>query len=148
MNKSVKRILLIEDDPFDADLTIKTFEKNNFATSIDWVKDGEEALDYLYYKNTYKERDTSEPVIILIDLKMPKLGGIEVIKRIKSDHGLKTIPVIVLTSSKEHSDLKEAYKLGVNAYVVKPVKFDQFSKAVKEIGFFWIVHNEQPPAEE
>jgi CheY-like chemotaxis protein len=118
--------------------------EHNLANSVKVVRDGEEALDCLYRRGAYKDRDGEDPVLILLDIKMPKVDGLQVLRQIKSDRRLKTIPVVVLTSSREEKDLLESYQLGVNAYVVKPVDFENFVKAVKEIGLFWMLLNEQP----
>ncbi len=138
MNNTVD-IILIEDNPDDAGLTIRALKKYNLANNLLHLNDGEEALNYLF-----SDKMTGIPKIILLDLKMPKVDGIEVLRRIKSDAIKKIIPVIVLTSSKEDRDVLESYKLGVNAYIVKPVDFDKFVKAISEIGFFWLLLN-QPP---
>jgi two-component system response regulator len=132
-------VLLIEDNPDDAGLTIRALKKHNLANSLLHLHDGEEALNYLF-----KSKMTGIPKVILLDLKMPKVDGIEVLRRLKSDEQKKIIPVVVLTSSKEDRDIVESYKLGVNAYIVKPVDFDKFVKAISEIGFFWLLLN-QPP---
>lgn len=141
-NANIKRILMAEDDPRDVELTLEALRGNNIANSIDIVNDGAEALDYLYYRGKYIGRKNENPAVLLLDLKMPRLNGIEVLRTIKSDPALKTIPVVVLTSSREESDLKECYELGVNAYVVKPVEFGDFMAAVKTLGAFWAVLNE------
>ena len=132
-------VLLIEDNPDDAGLTIHALKKINLANNLLHLHDGEEALTYLFSNDL-----TSIPKVILLDLKMPKVDGIEVLRRLKSDDARKIIPVVVLTSSKEDTDIVEAYKLGVNAYIVKPVDYDKFVKAISEIGMFWLVMN-QPP---
>lgn len=132
-------ILLIEDNPDDAGLTIRALRKHNLANNLLHLQDGEEALNYLF-----SEKMTGIPKVILLDLKMPKVDGIEVLRRIKSDERRKIIPVVVLTSSKEERDIVESYKLGVNAYIVKPVDFDKFVKAIAEIGFFWLLLNQSP----
>jgi len=132
-------ILLIEDNPDDAGLTIHALKKHNLANNLLHLNDGEEALEYLFSNEI-----TSIPKVILLDLKMPKVDGIEVLRRLKSDERRKIIPVVVLTSSREDRDILESYKLGVNAYIVKPVDFDKFVKAISEIGFFWLLLN-QPP---
>ena len=132
-------ILLIEDNPDDAGLTIHALKKNNLANNLLHLHDGEEALKYLF-----SEAMTHIPRVILLDLKMPKIDGIEVLRKLKSDESRKIIPVVVLTSSKEERDILESYKLGVNAYIVKPVDFDKFTKAIADIGFFWLLLN-QPP---
>jgi len=132
-------ILLVEDNPDDAGLTIHALKKHNMANNLLHLHDGEEALAYLFSQEL-----TQIPRVILLDLKMPKVDGIEVLRKLKSDDRRKIIPVVVLTSSKEDRDILETYKLGVNAYVVKPVDFDKFAKAIAEIGFFWLMLN-QPP---
>ena len=132
-------ILLVEDNPDDAGLAIHALKKHNMANNLLHLNDGEEALTYLFSGET-----TSTPKVILLDLKMPKVDGIEVLRKIKSDENTRVIPVVVLTSSREERDILESYKLGVNAYIVKPVDFDKFTKAIAEIGFFWLLLN-QPP---
>lgn len=132
-------ILLIEDNPDDAGLAIYALRKHNMANNLLHLHDGEEALKYLFSTEM-----TSIPNVILLDLKMPKVDGIEVLKKLKEDETRKIIPVVILTSSKEERDILESYKLGVNAYIVKPVDFDKFVKAIAEIGFFWLLLN-QPP---
>lgn len=131
-------ILLIEDSIEDAELTIRSLAKINLSNNLLHLKDGEEALSYLF--NT----DKSLPKLILLDLKMPKVNGIEVLKKVKSDEEKRTIPVVVLTSSKEERDIVESYRLGVNAYIVKPVEFEKFVHAISQIGFFWLLLNEPP----
>ena len=138
-NKPVD-ILLIEDNPNDAELAIRALKKNNLSNSILHLQDGEEALDYLFSA----EHPTAFPKLILLDIKMPKVDGIEVLRKIKSDEQRKVIPVVLLTSSKEERDIIESYRLGVNAYIVKPVEFEKFIKAVADLGFFWLILN-QPP---
>ena len=145
MNAEIKTILLAEDDPNDVELTLTALEKHNLANKVAVVHDGEEALDYLYHRGKFKASVNGNPIFVLLDLKMPKLNGIEVLREMKSDKKLKTIPVIVLSSSREAPDLAECYKLGVNAYVVKPVDFQDFIEAVKELGVFWAAINEPPP---
>lgn len=132
-------ILLVEDNPDDARLTIRTLKKNNLANNLLHLEDGEEAINYLD-----NNKNNKLPKVILLDLKMPKVDGIEVLKHIKNDDVLKLIPVVVLTSSKEEKDVVESYKLGVNAYIVKPVDFEKFAKSIVEIGFFWLVLNQSP----
>jgi CheY-like chemotaxis protein len=139
-----KRILLVEDNSNDIELTIEVFREHRIANEIDFVRDGSEALDYLYRRNQYANRSTENPALILLDIKMPKVDGMAVLEIIKSDINLKTVPVVMLTSSREEKDLLQSYKLGVNAYVVKPVKFDEFINAVKQIGIFWVLINESP----
>ncbi|MCP4424331.1 MAG: response regulator [Chloroflexi bacterium] len=140
-----KKILLVEDDPKDVELTLVALSNNNMANGVEVVRDGAEALDYLFQRGDYVDRQIEQPILILLDLKMPKVDGFEVLRQIKIDPVLKTIPVVVLTSSKEEQDIIDSYNLGVNAYVVKPVAFDEFIKAVKRLGLFWILVNEQPP---
>ena len=139
MDNNIVEILLVEDNPEDAELTIRALKKYNLANNLLHLQDGEEALKFLFSSSS-----TAMPKIILLDIKMPKVDGIEVLRRIKNDPYRKIIPVVVLTSSKEERDIIESYKLGVNAYIVKPVEFDKFVKAVSEIGFFWLILN-QPP---
>jgi two-component system, response regulator len=138
VNNAVE-ILLIEDNAEDAELTIRALRKFNLANHLLHLQDGEEALNFLFSSDAY-----TMPKIILLDIKMPKVDGIEVLRRIKSDPYRKIIPVVVLTSSKEERDIIESYKLGVNAYIVKPVEFEKFIKAVSDIGFFWLILNEPP----
>ncbi len=135
-------ILLVEDNPNDADLTMMALEERNLANNVVWVEDGQEALDFLYAKGKYEQRNIdSNPKLILLDLRMPKVDGLEVLKEIKSNESTKQIPVVILTSSTEDEDMVEGYKLGVNSYVSKPVDFDDFSKAVSELGLYWMVVN-------
>ena len=141
----LKRILLAEDDERDIELTMAALEEFNLANEVVVVNDGEEALDYLYYRGRFATRVTGNPAVILLDIKMPKVTGLEVLKQTKSDENLRMIPTVILTSSREEKDLVEGYKLGVNAYVVKPVDFEEFIHAVKELGLFWAVINEPPP---
>ena len=143
--KAFKRILLAEDDPKDVELTVSALSEHNLANDILVVRDGIEALDYLYRRGAFAEEPDGNPVVILLDLKMPRVDGMQVLKQIKSDKNLQTIPVVILTSSRESQDLQTCYQLGVNAYVVKPVKFADFIEAVKEIGVFWALINEPPP---
>jgi len=143
----LKRILLAEDDQKDIDLTLAAFEEINLANEIDVVRDGKEALDYLFKRAKYENRKNGNPIVVLLDLKMPKVGGLEVLKQIRKSDELCNIPVVILTSSKMESDLVTSYNLGVNAYVVKPVEFEDFVKAVKELGSFWAILNEPPPDE-
>jgi CheY-like chemotaxis protein len=140
----LKRILLVEDSPNDAELTLEALGQHNLANEVEWVKDGQQALDYLNYHGAYANRAGDNPGLILLDLKLPKIDGLEVLRVIKTTASLKTIPVVVLTSSREERDLMESYDLGVNAYVVKPVDFHDFMKAVSELGIFWALINEPP----
>ena len=139
------RILMVEDDPKDVELTLTALEEYNLANEVVVTRDGEQALDYLYCRGEYKMRSSGNPAVMLLDLKLPKVDGLEVLKQIKSDVELRIIPVVVLTSSKEEKDMVASYKLGVNAYVVKPVDFHEFVNAIKELGVFWAVINEPPP---
>jgi CheY-like chemotaxis protein len=139
------RILIVEDDPNDVELTLTALEEYNLANEVVVTRDGEEALDYLYCRGTFKTRSNDNPAVLLLDLKLPKRDGLEVLQQIKSDEKLKMIPVVVLTSSHEEKDVVASYKLGVNAYVVKPVDFHEFVNAVKELGIFWAVINQSPP---
>jgi CheY-like chemotaxis protein len=139
------RILMVEDDSKDVELTLTALEEYNLANEVVVTRDGEQALDYLYCRGEYKMRSSGNPAVMLLDLKLPKVDGLEVLKQIKSDVELRIIPVVVLTSSKEEKDMVASYKLGVNAYVVKPVDFHEFVNAIKELGIFWAVINEPPP---
>ena len=143
MNK-LGRVLLVEDDPNDVELTLTALDEYNLANEVVVVHDGEQALDYLYRRREFSTRTGNNPVVVLLDLKLPKVDGLEVLKQIRSDEKLKMIPVVVLTSSREERDIIEIYRLGVNAYVVKPVDFHEFVDAVKELGIFWAVTNEPP----
>src|ERR1700760_2980940 len=139
------RILMVEDDAKDVELSLTALEDYNLANEVVVVRDGEEALDYLYQRGQFKMRGGDNPAVILLDLKLPKVNGLEVLTQIKADEKLRLIPVVVLTSSKEEKDMVASYKLGVNAYVVKPVDFHEFVNAIKELGAFWAVINEPPP---
>jgi CheY-like chemotaxis protein len=139
------RILMVEDDAKDVELSLTALEDYNLVNEVVIAHDGEEALDYLYCRGEYQTRSGENPAVILLDLKLPKVDGLEVLKQIKSDDKLKLIPVVVLTSSKEEKDMVASYKLGVNAYVVKPVDFHEFVNAIRELGAFWAVINEPPP---
>ncbi len=141
----LRRILLAEDNPNDVELTLEALARHNLVNEVDVVNDGAEALDYLYRRNKYEGRDNGNPCVVLLDLKMPKVDGLEVLKVIRSDPDLKTIPVVVLTSSREERDLVKSYELGVNAFVVKPVDFTQFVESVRQVGVFWAIINEPPP---
>jgi CheY-like chemotaxis protein len=140
----VVEILLIEDNPNDAELTMRAFKRNNLSNKIIHIDDGEEAMDFLFARNKYKDRNKINPKIILLDLKLPKVDGLEILRSVKSDPVTKLIPVVVLTTSKEEKDIIESYKLGVNSYIVKPVDFDKFIKAINDIGLYWLLLN-QPP---
>ena len=144
MIKELLNILLVEDNPDDVELALHALKKNNIANHVEVVRDGQEALDYLFYKGKYSNSPHPLPGLILLDLKLPKVDGIEILKDIKVDRKRKLIPVVVLTSSKEEKDVIESYDLGVNSYIRKPVDFDQFVETVKHIGFYWLLMNEQP----
>jgi len=141
----LKRILLVEDDPKDVELTLAGLAEYNLANEVMVARDGEEALDYLYRRGKHATRANGNPAVMLLDLKLPKVNGFEVLEQIRADENMKIIPVVILTSSHEERDLVRGYKLGVNAYVVKPVEFHQFVNAIKELGVFWAVINEPPP---
>ena len=138
-------ILLAEDNPKDVELTLSALDEHHLANEVMVVNDGAEALDYLYCRGKFQLRTPENPAVVLLDIKMSKVNGLEVLRTIRSDERLKLIPVVILTSSREEQDLVESYKLGANAYVVKPVDFQQFIKAVKELGAFWAIINEPPP---
>jgi len=142
---NVGRILLVEDDPKDTELTLTALDEYNLSNEVVVATDGEEALDYLYCRGKFQRRSDENPAVLLLDLKLPKIDGLEVLETIKSDEKLKMIPVVVLTSSREERDKVVSYKLGVNAYVVKPVDFHEFVNAIKELGVFWGIVNEPPP---
>ena len=141
----MRRILLVEDDPKDVELTLTALEEYNLANEVVVARDGEEALDYLYCRGSFAGRPDQNPAVLLLDLKLPKLDGLEVLQQVKSDGNLKMIPVVVLTSSREEKDMVASYEMGVNAYVVKPVDFHEFVNAIKELGIFWAIINEPPP---
>jgi two-component system response regulator len=138
-------ILLVEDNPNDAELAIRALRKNRLANNVLHLADGAEALDYIFARGGYEGRDILDrPRLILLDLKLPKVDGLEVLKEVKADERTRLTPVVVLTTSKEEKDLIESYRLGVNSYIVKPVDFDKFVDAVKELGLYWLLLNEQP----
>jgi CheY-like chemotaxis protein len=139
------RILMVEDDPKDVELTLTALADYHLTNEVVVVHDGEEALDYLCRRGNFKARNNENPAVLLLDLKLPKVEGLEVLRQVKSDETLRMIPVVVLTSSREESDMVASYKLGVNAYVVKPVDFHEFVNAIKELGMFWAIINEPPP---
>jgi CheY-like chemotaxis protein len=141
----LRPILVVEDSAPDMELTLEALKEINLANPVATARDGAEALDYLYRRGSYAGRDEVVPLVVLLDLKMPKVDGLDVLRTVKNDPTLKSIPIVVLTSSKEERDLVESYRLGVNAYVVKPVAFADFVRAVKETGQFWAVLNEPPP---
>jgi CheY-like chemotaxis protein len=140
----LKKILLVEDSQRDVELTLSALDKHKLANEVVVTRDGEEALDYLYHRGPYAELESGFPVVILLDLKMPKVDGITVLRTVKADEELRKIPVVVLTSSREDKDLETCYELGANAYVVKPVKFATFVEAVQKLGVFWALINEPP----
>ncbi len=145
METKIIEILLVEDNPNDVELTLRALKKNHLANKVYVVSDGEEALDFIFAKNKYSDRDIENtPKVILLDLKLPKIDGLEVLKQIKSDERTKAIPVVVLTSSKEEGDIINSYQSGVNSYIVKPVGFDQFVESVSNLGLYWLLLNERP----
>ncbi|MBI4195206.1 MAG: response regulator [Betaproteobacteria bacterium] len=137
-------ILLVEDNPTDAELTMRALRRNNLANNLTWVKNGAEALDFIFCRGAYSSRKNDRPKLILLDLKLPKVDGIEVLRQIKSDEDAKMIPVVVLTSSAEERDITNSYRLGVNSYLVKPVDFEHFGETVAKAGFYWMLMNRRP----
>lgn len=145
MNTNKVEILLVEDNPTDVELTLRTLRKHNLANNVHVVTDGAEALDYIFATGSYKDRKIDKkPKVVLLDLKLPKVDGLEVLSKVKSDERTKDIPVVVLTSSKEEQDKIESYRLGVNSYIVKPVDFNQFAEVVAKLGFYWMLLNKLP----
>ena len=145
MNTNEVEILLVEDNPSDVELTLRALKKHNLANDVHVVKDGAEALEFIFATGAYADRDINNPPkLILLDLKLPKVDGLEVLRKIKSDERTKVIPVVILTSSREEKDIVESYKLGVNSYITKPVNFDKFVKTVQDLGFYWLLLNEPP----
>ncbi|MGE0744702.1 MAG: response regulator [Rhodospirillales bacterium] len=142
---SLRPILLVEDNPKDVELTLAALAKCQLANDVDVTRDGVEALDYLCCRGPYTGRNSGEPAVVLLDLKLPRLDGLEVLERIKRDPALQQVPVVMLTSSREEQDLVRSYRLGVNAFVVKPVGFREFFEAIKDLGMFWAILNEPPP---
>jgi two-component system response regulator len=141
-----KIILLVEDDPDDVTLTLHALKKSNITNEVVVAHDGKEALDYLFGTGTYASRDTSKmPVLILLDLNLPKINGIEALQRIRADERTRLLPTVILTSSKEEQDLVNGYRSGANSYIRKPVDFDQFAEAIRQLGLYWLVLNEAPP---
>jgi len=138
------KILLVEDDPNDVELTVMALTENHLANEIVVARDGEEALDFLYRRGAHESREAGNPIVVLLDLKLPKVDGLEVLKQVKSDPDLRTIPVVMLTSSREERDLIRSYDLGTNAYVAKPVSFEELVESVKKVGLFWTVVNHPP----
>jgi CheY-like chemotaxis protein len=143
--RNLKTILYAEDNPKDVELTLEALSEHNLVNRVVVVNDGVEAMEYLRYEGKFKNREKGNPGVILLDIKMPRMDGIEVVQAIRNDKLLNTIPIVMLTSSREEPDLKKCYDLGVNAYVVKPVDFKDFIYAVKQVGVFWALINEQPP---
>jgi CheY-like chemotaxis protein len=144
MTDSVVDILLVEDNPNDAELALRALKKHNLANRVIWVKDGEAALDYLFHRGQYSEHN-GLPRVVLLDLRLPKVDGIEVLTQIRANPQTHDLPVVVLTSSKEERDLVSTYQLGVNSFVAKPVAFDEFAKVVAELGMYWVLLNRVPP---
>ena len=141
-----KSILLVEDNPDDEELTLRALKKNNILNEVNVVRDGAEALDYLFCQGAYAGRDASRhPAVTLLDLKLPKVEGLEVLKRLRADERTRLLPVVILTSSKEEQDLVNGYRLGANSYIRKPVDFEKFMEAVRQLGLYWLVLNEPPP---
>lgn len=143
--KNLKRILLVEDDNKDIELTLAALAEHNLANEVAVVRDGVEALDYLYRRGSFAQRPVGLPVVIMLDLKMPRMDGVQVLRQLKADEEMRMIPVVILSSSHESMDLQQCYRLGVNAYVVKPVCFTEFIGAVKQTGVFWALTNQPPP---
>ncbi len=144
--KTNRTILLVEDNPDDVELTLRALKQHNIRNEIVVVRDGAEALDYLFATGAYSDRDTTEmPAVVILDLKLPKVDGLEVLQRIRADERTKLVPVVILTSSKEEKDMINGYKLGANSYVQKPVDFTQFSEAIQQLGLYWLLINEPPP---
>jgi CheY-like chemotaxis protein len=141
----LKPILLVEDNPKDVELTLAALEQSQLANEVIVVRDGAEALDFLYRRSQFETRNTQDPAVVLLDLKLPKVDGLEVLEKVKTDPNLKHTPIVMLTSSREESDLVRSYELGVNAFVVKPVGFREFFDAIQDLGVFWAVLNEPPP---
>jgi two-component system response regulator len=145
MSYTEVEILLIEDNPEEAELAIRSLRKYNLANKLLHIDDGAEAIDVIFSKGKYAgNKNPLQPKLILLDLKLPRVDGLEILRQIKSDEQTKLIPVVVLTSSKEETDIIESYRMGVNSYIVKPVNFDSFTKAVSELGLYWVVHNQSP----
>ena len=147
MLENTVEILLVEDNPDDVELTLHAFRKHNLANRVHVARDGAEALDFLFRTSAYKDRRIEDsPHVVLLDLKLPKVDGLEVLQRMKADPRTRMIPVVVLTTSREDRDITESYRLGVNSYIVKPVNFEQFTEALRQLGLYWLLMNEPPPA--
>ncbi|MBI2859386.1 MAG: response regulator [Chloroflexi bacterium] len=145
MNSSAVEILLVEDNSSDAELALRALKKHNLANNVQWVKDGADAIDFLFASGKYASRNAEDrPRLVLLDLKLPKVDGLEVLQKIRQDPRTKTIPVVVLTSSREERDIVDSYRLGVNSYIVKPVDFDKFIKTVADLGYYWVLVNVPP----
>lgn len=146
-DQNIVEILLVEDNPTDAELCIRALHKHNLANRLEWVKDGAAALDFLFARGAYAARNSlAAPKVVLLDLRMPKVSGLEVLRAVKADERTRHIPIVVLTSSKEDPDVAECYRLGVNSYVSKPVAFEEFAKVVSELGMYWLLLNRPPPS--
>ncbi|MEO7299412.1 MAG: response regulator [Verrucomicrobiota bacterium] len=147
MNTAIE-ILLVEDNPDDLELALFALKKNNFANTIQVARDGEEALDFLFCRGVHSTRSfETPPRVVLLDLKLPKIDGLEVLRAIKNDHRTKSVPIVVMTSSKQQRDMIEGYQLGVNSYIQKPIDFAEFREIIKQLGYYWLVINQPPPAE-
>ena len=148
MNNNEVELLLVEDDPNDVELALIALRKHKLANKIHVVQDGEEPLDFLFAREAYAQRSSNgPPKVILLDLKLPKVSGLEVLKVVKSDPRTQAVPVVVMTSSREQRDMVEGYRLGVNSYIQKPIDFDQFQTIIKDLGYYWLVVNQSPPPE-
>jgi CheY-like chemotaxis protein len=148
MNNNEVELLLVEDDPNDVELTLLALRKHKLANKIHVVRDGEEALDFVFSRGAYSHRTSNDPPkVILLDLKLPKINGLEVLKIIKSDPRTRAVPVVVMTSSREQRDMVEGYRLGVNSYIQKPIDFHQFQTIIRDLGYYWLVVNQSPPPE-
>jgi two-component system response regulator len=144
MNPKIVEILLIEDNPYEAELAIRSLKKYNFANNLHHIDDGQEALDFIFERGKYENSMRMQPKLILLDINLPKMDGIEILRQLKGNEKTRSIPVVILTSSKENQDVKASYDLGANSYIVKPVDFDSFSKAVAELGMYWMLLNNPP----
>jgi two-component system response regulator len=144
MNYQHVEILLVEDSSADAEMTLRTLKKRGIANNVEWVKDGVEAIDYLFREGMHASRDDGQPKLVLLDLKMPRMDGLQVLRRMKSDARTRRIPVVMMTSSREEGDLIASYELGVNSYIVKPVDFNEFAVTVSQVGMYWLIANQVP----